>query len=123
MHQLHYHALCFAVISSYFDIFTTATFYEEENIQITQEFVIKRWSGVSRSTCALRCRRHEQCYHAAIKGNDCLLLKNGSYPPSSRSDISTEIGTIPVIILKEIDTKKEPNTTTGKISQKCKKHC
>ena len=115
MHQVYYHAVFLAVISNYFDIFTTATFYEEKDIKITQESVIKRWSGVSRSTCALRCRRHEQCYHAAIEGNDCLLLKNGSFSPSSEGDQSEEGRMLPVTILKEIDTERKPNITTGKI--------
>ena len=114
MHRVCTSLFLLVIVSSHIDISRASVFYEEEDIKISQESVIKRWSDVSRSTCVLRCRRNKECQHAAIEGNDCLFLKNGSDSVSSESDASDGAGMLSVISLKEIDTKKKPHIKPGK---------
>ena len=95
--------LLIIIVVSLVENITTATFYEEEDVEIAQETVLKRWSGISKSSCILRCRRNKDCLFAAIDGSDCLFLKN-----ESTIDVSTVKETLPVKILKELDTKMKP---------------
>ena len=103
MHKLHRQCLLSTFALSVLVIITTATFYEEEDVEVTQESVLKRWSSISKSTCILRCRRNKDCLHAAMDGFDCLFLKN-----ESSNDVSHAKEKISVIRLKEVDTKKKP---------------
>ena len=105
MHKFLRHFLLIAFVLSVIVLIINATFYEEEDVEITQESVLKRWSSISKSTCILRCRRNKDCLHAAIDGSDCLFLKN-----ESSIDVSNGKELISVTILKEMDTKKKPSS-------------
>ena len=95
--------LLFTIVSSLFAITVAATFYEEEEIEISQKSILKRWSGISRASCILRCRRNKDCQYPAIDDNNCLFLRN-----ESSTDIWNGTEIITVTILKEIDTRKKP---------------
>ena len=110
-----YAAFLFITALIIFDHFVAASFYEEDEVNVTEDSIIKRWAGVSRSNCLLRCRRNKQCEHAAMEGADCLFLKNGSDPTSSESDVSNGKNVLRVIVLKEIDSQRKPNKTSGKV--------
>ena len=110
-----YAAFLFITALIVFDRFAAASFYEEDEVKVAEDSVIKRWAGVSRSNCLLRCRRNKQCEHAAMEGADCLFLKNGSDPTSSESDVSNGKNVLRVIVLKEIDSQRKPNKTSGKV--------
>ena len=92
-----------------FVIFTGATFYEEEDIEISKESIVKRWTGISKSTCILRCRRYNDCLSPAIYRSECILLQN--YAKIVASD---ENRILKVTILKELAQKK-PKKSPGKI--------
>ena len=102
MHGLHKLLILIIIVLSLIKIIRSATFYEEEYVEITQESVVKRMSGISRSTCILRCRRNADCLVAAIDDFDCLFLKNESGNVSNGKEMT------PVKILKEVNTKKKP---------------
>ena len=73
--------------------------------------MFQRSSGISRSTCILRCRRNKECLLAAIDESDCLFLSNGA-----SVNVSTDKGVLKITILKEIDTKEEPKIPQSKMS-------
>ena len=80
--------------------------YVEETTEVSKQLVLKRWTGLSPTTCLLRCRRHGPCQMAALSGPECLFLKNVADPENHVSN-----DTFPVTLLKEHSIKKIGNCT------------
>ena len=89
--------------------FTAAAFYEEEDILISKKSIVNYWTGISKSTCILRCRRHNDCKTPAIYSSRCVLLQN-----SAKIGVSDEKGISKVTVLKELVLEK-PKELPGKM--------
>ena len=75
------------------------TVFEEEFSEVSQQDVIKRWTGLSSTSCLLRCRRDRNCELAAVTPSECLFLRN----ISKLDDDNQTNKKLEVTLLKEID--------------------
>ena len=53
-------------------------FYENTLTDIPKRSVVRRFSGVTKTSCVHRCRGNVSCHQAAIQGSDCLFLRDGA---------------------------------------------
>ena len=90
-----------------FQFIEAGVLYVEEITEVSQQLVLKRWTGLSPTTCLLRCRRYEPCQMAALSQSECLFLKNTSDPENEDSTSDK----VPVTLLKEEGLKKIGNHT------------
>ena len=57
---------------------SVGAFHSSSQVEISKNFLIGRFKGVSGTSCLHRCRRNTSCHQAAMQGPDCLLLRDGS---------------------------------------------
>ena len=81
------------------------TFFEDSFTVVSNSTVLKRWEGLSPTSCLLRCRRNKACKMAGMIDSDCLLLKTAT----ASDDGGNGNGNLRVKLLKEMDTKKKPS--------------
>ena len=90
------------VVVVVFETWQEGSFYTNEDAEVSEEAVIKRWAGISSTSCVLHCKQNKECQMAALTDSECLLLKNATDDAKDAND------TVKVTLLKRIDTKKKP---------------